>query len=224
MARRGFTLIELLVVIAIITILAAILFPVFARARGQARKISCVSNERQTATALVMYAQDYDERFPDFRSNPACALSEGDPAFWHDRFCCGLFAEPDEATFFTLAQPYIRSADLGFCRDDGSRMMMHRTVTSYEFKLWLADGRGHPDVPAPANMAMIWEQWAYHIGNGMQSEFDRRSEMNIAFVDGHTKWKRLCDSSSARSGTGPDLHGLFGEKNPDNPSYGMDFP
>jgi len=62
--RKGFTLIELLVVIAIIAILAAILFPVFARAREQARKTSCASNLRQLGLGFAMYTQDYDERFP----------------------------------------------------------------------------------------------------------------------------------------------------------------
>lgn len=59
--RRGFTLIELLVVIAIIAILAAILFPVFAQAREKARAISCISNEKQIGTSMLMYAQDFDE-------------------------------------------------------------------------------------------------------------------------------------------------------------------
>jgi len=67
-ARRqrsgGFTLIELLVVIAIIAILAAILFPVFAQAREKARTASCGSNTRQLGLAIIMYKQDYDERFP----------------------------------------------------------------------------------------------------------------------------------------------------------------
>src|SRR6056297_2954549 len=60
--RCGFTLIELLVVIAIIAILAAILFPVFARAREKARQSSCLSNVKQMELAWQMYAQDYDER------------------------------------------------------------------------------------------------------------------------------------------------------------------
>jgi prepilin-type N-terminal cleavage/methylation domain-containing protein/prepilin-type processing-associated H-X9-DG protein len=62
--RPGFTLIELLVVIAIIAILAAILFPVFARAREQARKAACLSNMKQVGLGLAMYVQDYDETYP----------------------------------------------------------------------------------------------------------------------------------------------------------------
>ncbi|HOS42272.1 MAG TPA: prepilin-type N-terminal cleavage/methylation domain-containing protein, partial [Armatimonadota bacterium] len=62
---RGFTLIELLVVIAIIAILAAILFPVFAKAREKARQTSCMNNIRQIMIAVSMYIQDHDERvFP----------------------------------------------------------------------------------------------------------------------------------------------------------------
>ncbi len=64
MSKSGFTLIELLVVIAIIAILAAILFPVFSRAREAARKTSCASNLRQLGLASHMYAQDHDELLP----------------------------------------------------------------------------------------------------------------------------------------------------------------
>ena len=62
--KRAFTLIELLVVIAIISIIAAILFPVFAQAREKARQITCTSNEKQLSLGVLMYAQDNDETPP----------------------------------------------------------------------------------------------------------------------------------------------------------------
>jgi len=70
--RRGFTLIELLVVIAIIAILAAILFPVFARAREKARQSSCLSNVKQLDLAVQMYIQDYDEMLPYGQGGLTC--------------------------------------------------------------------------------------------------------------------------------------------------------
>jgi len=70
-SKRGFTLIELLVVIAIIAILAAILFPVFARAREKARQITCISNLKELALSMNMYKEDYDQMNCWFRNRPA---------------------------------------------------------------------------------------------------------------------------------------------------------
>jgi prepilin-type N-terminal cleavage/methylation domain-containing protein len=66
--KKGFTLIELLVVIAIIAILAAILFPVFARAREKARQSACLSNVKQLGLGIMQYVQDYDGMYPDSSS------------------------------------------------------------------------------------------------------------------------------------------------------------
>src|SRR6202011_6192032 len=87
--RSGFTLIELLVVIAIIAILAAILFPVFAQAREQARKAVCLSNCKQIGLGMMMYVQDYDETYPVASwDTPPLGTTDTDsrnpnfPAFW----------------------------------------------------------------------------------------------------------------------------------------------
>ena len=89
--KSGFTLIELLVVIAIIAILAAILFPVFARARENARRASCQSNLKQIALGIKQYTQDYDERFP-------LAISGGSVYGWAD-----------------AVQPYLKSTQIYQC-------------------------------------------------------------------------------------------------------------
>jgi len=93
-SRRAFTLIELLVVIAIIAILAAILFPVFAQAREKARATSCLSNTKQIALAVHMYAQDYDETY-------AMSLYFVAPNVW--------------VSFYDAHVPYVKNADILRC-------------------------------------------------------------------------------------------------------------
>ena len=78
MKRKGFTLIELLVVIAIIAILAAILFPVFSQAKESGRRSSCSNSQRQLATAVLLYCQDYEDFFP------LCDWSQSPPVLWYD--------------------------------------------------------------------------------------------------------------------------------------------
>ncbi len=80
--QRGFTLIELLVVIAIIAILAAILFPVFARAKAKARQTSCLSNVKQIAVAVMMYMSDWDDYFPMAEISEKGAYY-GEPPIYH---------------------------------------------------------------------------------------------------------------------------------------------
>ena len=103
----GFTLIELLVVIAIIAILAAILFPVFAQARAQARKTTCLSNTKQLGLAVLMYVQDYDETFPLIFSEAPFQVEH----YWA--------TSPASAAAWQMSvQPYIKNWGLTVCPDN----------------------------------------------------------------------------------------------------------
>ncbi len=108
MRRRAFTLIELLVVIAIIAILAAILFPVFARARDAARKTTCTSNLKQIGTAILMYAQDYDE----------CLVPSA----------IGACATPDSYSWGDLIQPYARNTGLLWCPSNSIKVRVNTSL------------------------------------------------------------------------------------------------
>lgn len=111
--KYGFTLIELLVVIAIIVILAAILFPVFSRARENARRTSCLSNTRQLGLAFHQYFQDYDEQFPLLgKKVGADSLA------------------PVETSWFFTMQSYIKSTQMLRCPSDTSNT-------------WVADADWH---------------------------------------------------------------------------------
>ncbi len=110
-SRKGFTLIELLVVIAIIAILAAILFPVFARAREKARQSSCLSNTKQLGLGLVMYAQDYDEKFPTY--------------YWGE----GNSGQPNSCTWWGGIYPYVKNTQLYVC--PSSELAWHNTHQSW---------------------------------------------------------------------------------------------
>ena len=128
--KRAFTLIELLVVIAIIAILAAILFPVFAKVREKARQTSCASNLKQNSLAVLQYAQDYDDRYP--QSEPlGSAAACGSPGYWVTGFfpatptndpdgACGNNASSlgytfDSSYWATSIQPYIKSVNVYDC-------------------------------------------------------------------------------------------------------------
>jgi prepilin-type N-terminal cleavage/methylation domain-containing protein len=117
--NRGFTLIELLVVIAIIAILAAMLFPVFARAREAARKATCISNLKQLALAAMMYAQDYDEVLPIACATGYQATSHAvDKANEQITVTQALSLGLGSADYWQIADvlvPYVKSMDLFQC-------------------------------------------------------------------------------------------------------------
>src|SRR2546430_4747212 len=104
----GYTLIELLVVIAVMAILAAILFPVFAQAREKARQTACLSNGRQMGTAILMYAQDYDERV-FFRASTAS------PSVSHTGAILPNAASVNPVRWWNALLPYMKNTQILVC-------------------------------------------------------------------------------------------------------------
>lgn len=121
MPRRAFTLIELLVVIAIIGILAAILFPVFAQAREQARKASCISNQKQIGMAARMYMDDWEGGL--FHHHEGWVLDDGTqvetlPPTVDGCLGGGLGNSQAEKPWVIFFQPYMKSRQAAFCPSD----------------------------------------------------------------------------------------------------------
>jgi prepilin-type N-terminal cleavage/methylation domain-containing protein/prepilin-type processing-associated H-X9-DG protein len=196
--RTGFTLIELLVVIAIIAILAAILFPVFARAREKARQSSCLNNVKQLTLAAMMYLQDYDERFfhryfPAVSSAPVkqhWIQSDGKgllgPYIKNTQVykCPSQLATKvygygySDALNHTVGLAQIqRPAEILFCVDDtwGGRIayLPARSDGSPNLPNWGANFAN------PAVQPMVWgENTPYGRHNGT---------VNVGFCDGHCK-------------------------------------
>jgi prepilin-type N-terminal cleavage/methylation domain-containing protein/prepilin-type processing-associated H-X9-DG protein len=117
--RSGFTLIELLVVIAIIAILASILFPVFGRARENARRSSCQSNLKQIGLGIMQYTQDYDEKFMVGHRVPALGQGWGGPLYPYLK-STQIFSCPSDTTTSPVATSQVNSygANLNITRTD----------------------------------------------------------------------------------------------------------
>jgi prepilin-type N-terminal cleavage/methylation domain-containing protein/prepilin-type processing-associated H-X9-DG protein len=207
-AQSAFTLIELLVVIAIIAILAAILFPVFAQARGKARQVACLNNTKQIATAIYMYVQDYDETLPyEIQRN----ITTWDEALYPYTKNVGVYVCPsdsirakgnnsDNPTSYFCNQAVLRSntsgttaprslAALDAPADTIAMAEVNYTPTASGgpgtgFRSYLLCTSGVPHtlatIMAPGSHAK------------MRIAYNRHNEgANYVFVDGHAKWHRL---------------------------------
>ncbi len=172
--KAGFTLIELLVVIAIITILAAILFPVFARARENARRTSCSSNLKQLSLAMLQYSQDYDERYPGAFGTAVATAGDVNNQVWdaaimpymgikvvYDQSprvlqCPSDGRNRDWGTIRSYSMPF---ADGGWTDGYGSgsadAQMMGGVFRNWPG--WHMVGRNQAEVPAPAETLLIVE-------------------------------------------------------------------
>ncbi|NLO06015.1 MAG: prepilin-type N-terminal cleavage/methylation domain-containing protein [candidate division WS1 bacterium] len=184
--RRGFTLIELLVVIAIIAILAAILFPVFARAREKARQSSCLSNVRQLSTAILMYVQDYDERFPGHR----CCVRSGF-GYWYQ------LIEPYTKNAGIFTCPSDPATSLGYGYNGAGTTADNALGWRYATSSGVAPNQWAPligKVRQPSLMIMIADQAGNSTGDmsartGSYTVAPRHNEgCNVGHVDGHAKW------------------------------------
>jgi prepilin-type N-terminal cleavage/methylation domain-containing protein/prepilin-type processing-associated H-X9-DG protein len=163
--RPGFTLIELLVVIAIIAILAAILFPVFAQAREKARQSSCLSNMKQLGLAFMMYAQDYDERFPNGGLERGCGGGPGG-ALTDDQLLTGILSawvpsgswhtRPNWDLANGALFPYVKNRGVYGCPSDGG-LSNHRGL-SYSMNGYLSPFYPLAAIDTPASIALLVDQ------------------------------------------------------------------
>ena len=178
--RHAFTLIELLVVIAIISIIAAILFPVFAKAREKARQASCASNLHQIGLGLTQYLQDNDGYYPEehpYCPNPAVGTKLTSPQGDFD----GSNESQDFGVPFDAIQPYISSADdshehlydcpsdsdphgtqvldaSGNCKGSSPLAPPPGDLRSYITNAYFLFGMSEAKIPAPANVIFVLER------------------------------------------------------------------
>lgn len=217
----GFTLIELLVVLAIISVLAAILFPVFARARENARRASCMSNLKQIGLGVMMYAQDYDEKYPlNWHGNDPedvnTDLSKPSGVF--------LVNGGHYVTYMDFIFPYVKNLQLFVCPSARS----DATVPSYGYSsvfsgggYWYNagnDGLYLASVTRPSEIVMIFDanqNGAHSLSPGSIGYWARSSLAsnnlliaphlgggNVIYADGHVKWRPLAKMAAINSDPG----------------------
>jgi prepilin-type N-terminal cleavage/methylation domain-containing protein/prepilin-type processing-associated H-X9-DG protein len=207
-SRTGFTLIELLVVIAIIAILAAILFPVFARARENARRASCQSNLKQIGLGIMMYTQDYDEKFPltwnaynDFSVRPVgwaditASYIKSDQIFKCPSATGAVSSDPAAVGYTHYAYNIMLANNLWGTADGGKSLA---SITAPTLTVMVMD-----DLP---NNAQTWE-WGCTTSNacsgaGLARTGAARRHLegsNFSFTDGHVKWYKAINTDTVAS-------------------------
>lgn len=215
--KHGFTLIELLVVIAIIAILAAILFPVFARARENARRTSCSSNLKQIGLAMIQYTQDYDERLPrnDTTTNVGTWVDILYPYTKSDQiFVCPSDTAPytmtggsGRKTSYLINQIYLEDPNQALFEANVSGVTPANiaSVQDASGTITAGDGAGHYQVYPATGVTTVAQNLTADpptFGDGgSRGEFVGRhlGTANWLFFDGHVKSLRI-DTVAKQSG------------------------
>jgi len=210
--NRGFTLIELLVVIAIIAILAAILFPVFARAREKARQASCLSNMKQIGLAMLMYIDDYDEQFCRVTCSGGTNYKWFDPIDPYIKnkqilFCPSLRGQSSQGTpntDYVLNGCFAQGAALAMFEYPAEQIMVAERGHNkpYEgYKPWPNDGASWHDLSTYQHGTPTPHDHFTHLAK----DTAHNQGANYNFGDGHAKWLRW--DATLKGGEGlPGLH------------------
>jgi len=215
-AWNGFTLIELLVVVAIISLLAAILFPVFARARENARRASCMSNLKQMGLAVMQYAQDNDEHYPS--NSMSSGVTPPDGRYWTGGSTTWYWPQ--------IIYPYSKSVQLFYCPSSPDGSATNPAYHNYGANVSVLNTPSDGTLPlslaavvAPATTYMLMDSGSFRLtstwvlglsstnyylpGSGASGSVCTSSNaisqsdcetgrhfggVNMAFADGHVKW------------------------------------
>jgi len=217
MRRKGFTLIELLVVIAIVAILAAILFPVFARAREKARQATCAANEKQIGLAFLMYVDDYDGLTPVSHQSADDIPNFTGPGGVYNWIACvypytknwKIFSCPSAARGFTC------SCGVPISPDSVRSYLVSNVLLSGG---WRFGGRRLAVVPNPSEIILCHEEgrlrfcarprpylrWAGYYDSwlveGAGWDILHSEGANLLFCDGHVKWRKASTIAAVEFG------------------------
>jgi prepilin-type N-terminal cleavage/methylation domain-containing protein len=206
--NKGFTLIELLVVIAIIAILAAILFPVFAKAREAARMTSCLSNMKQLGLSLQMYMTENENGFPTFYYEAGNAAGDTNSEYMNGHGTVDnqtLLNYLKQYSIKALMDPYVKSGNIWKCPSDASvdtNYTLGKRFTSYHYRFWFMQNQFDPSTKGtmmdetwltnPARVFAFNEMTAFHDFRPYPNEpagwaWYPDVKENYIFCDGHAK-------------------------------------